>query len=269
MDILTHTLSGVAVGTAVSAFADSGIKSRLSIVLLSGFAAALPDVDAISLWSGFDSTIGAFFNLSDSGRDIYAAKYWYSHHAFFHSVAAAFLFTVLVGLASYLIETRLRRFKTKGISDSLRKNRLLLLGFFLGYMMHLVEDMPTPASTWGGVNLFWPSASYFGGTGHIWWWNNYDIFLIAVGVIFINLTLSLIGKLIRFDLKRLTIGVFILGFSFAFLQIKTRDYDFGYTGHSANYQQHEAKSKQIQRELLGNRIYDLMERFDNSLKIYF
>ncbi|WP_430814141.1 metal-dependent hydrolase [Carboxylicivirga sp. RSCT41] len=269
MDILTHTLSGVAIGTVVSAFADAGIKQRFSIVLLSGFAAALPDVDAISLWSGFDSTIGTLFNLPHSGSHIYFAKYWYSHHAFLHSAVAAIMFTVLIGIMAYLIDSSLKGFRKMSVAASIQKNRLLLLGSFLSFILHLVEDMPTPASTWGGVDLLWPSGSYIGGTGDIWWWNNYDIFLIVVAVIVINLTLLLLGKVISFDIRKFTVGVFILGFSFAFLQIKTRDFDFAYTGHTAQYDQYEAKSKQIQRELLGDRIYELMERFDKQLKIYF
>ena len=68
MDILTHTLSGVAIGTVVSSFSNRGILDKVTIVLISGFAGALPDFDAISLWSGFDSTIGSFFNLPIGGN---------------------------------------------------------------------------------------------------------------------------------------------------------------------------------------------------------
>jgi len=129
--------------------------------------------------------------------------------------------------------------------------------------------MPTPASTWGGINFFYPSKSYTGGTGDIWWWNNYDIFLIVVFIIIINLSLSLFHKFIRFDLRKLTIGVFILGFSLIFFQIKTRNFDFAYTGYTKNFQKFEAKSKEIQKEILGDRLYRIMENFDNKLKLNF
>lgn len=269
MDILTHTLSGIAIGTVVSSFANSGFKNKLKIVLISGFAGALPDLDAISLWSGFDSTIGDLFNISASGKEIYSQKYWYSHHAFLHSAFAGVLIAGILGLISYLIDSRFKELKIKTFVDSLKRKRIVLVGFFLGFIIHLIEDMPTPASTWGGVNFFWPSKSYIGGTGDIWWWNNYDIFLIVVGVIVINLILHLIHKFVCFDLRKLTVGVFIIGLCFATIQIKTRDFDFAYTDHAVRYQEFEDKSKELQKEILGDKLYRMMEKLDNKLKIYF
>lgn len=269
MDILTHTLSGTAIGTVVSSFANSGVKNRLKIILISGFAGALPDLDVISLWSGFDSTIGDFFNLSVSGKDIYSARYWYSHHAFMHSAFAGILIAGFLGLVSYFIDSKFKELKNKRFVDSLNQKRILLIGFLLGFFIHLIEDMPTPASTWGGVDFFWPSKSYIGGTGDIWWWNNYDIFLIVIGVIIINLILHLIQRFVHFDLRKFTVGVFIIGFSFGIIQIKTRDFDFAYTGKATRYQEFEARSKQLQKEILGDKIYRMMENFDNKLKIYF
>ncbi len=269
MDILTHTLSGVAVGTVAAGFSDYGQQNKLKIILLSGFGGALPDIDAISLWSGFDSTIGNFFNLSVSGKEIYSSKFWYSHHAFTHSLIAGLLFAVSIGIISYLIETIFKISKSKSLINSINKNKVMIIGFFLGFVIHLIEDMPTPASTWGGINFFWPSKSYIGGTGDIWWWNNYDIFLIVVLVIFLNIILIIIKRYINFNLKKLTVGVFIIGFTIALIQIKTRDFDFAYVGHAKNYQQFENKSKQIQKDILGDRLYKIMESFDNKLKIYF
>jgi inner membrane protein len=269
MDILTHILSGVAIGTVVSSFENSGFKKRLKIVLISGFAGALPDLDAISLWSGFDSTIGDFFNLSVSGKDIYSAKFWYSHHAFMHSAFAGILMASFIGLILYLIDIKSKGLRNVNLLVSLTENRLLLIGFFLGFLVHLVEDLPTPASTWGGVNFLWPFNTYTGGTGDIWWWNNYDVFIIVVCAITINLILLLIRRVIDFDLRKLTIGVFILAFSFASIQVKTREYDFAYTGHTPKYKELENKSKQIQKKILGDRLYRLMERIDNRLRINF
>lgn len=265
MDILTHILSGVAIGTVVSSFVTSGFTSRLKVVLISGFAAALPDLDAISLWSGFDSTIGDLFNLPVSGADIYWAKYWYSHHAFLHSAFSAVLIASFLGLIIYMSD----KVRGVGFCRSVYKNRLLLIAFVLGFFIHLIEDMPTPASTWGGVNLLWPSESYVGGTGDIWWWNNYDVFLIVICVIIINLILPLLRRFVRFDLRLFTIAVFVLGAVSATVQIKTRDFDFSYTGHTSRYQEFEDKSKQIQQEILGDRLYQMMEAFDDKLEIYF
>jgi hypothetical protein len=61
--------------------------------------------------------------------------------------------------------------------------------------------MPTPASTWGGVNFFWPFKTYIGGTGHIWWWNNYDIFLIVVAVIIINLIMAIVQNYRKYPIE--------------------------------------------------------------------
>ena len=269
MDILTHTLSGVAIGTTVSSFNNSGFKNKLKIVLISGFAGALPDLDVISLWSGFDSTIGDFFNLSARGKEIYSAKYWYSHHAFLHSALAGLLIAGLLGIIGYLIDTKVKGLKNITILDSIKNKFILLIGFFLGFLIHLIEDMPTPASTWGGVNFFWPSKSYIGGTGDIWWWNNYDIFLIVTFVVMLNLILPLFRRSMHFDLRKFTVGIFILGFLLVITQIKTRDFDFVYNGHTSRYQYFEDKSKQIQKEILGEKLYQIMESFDNKLKIYF
>jgi len=270
MDILTHTLSGIAVGTVVLNFSNRGLVDKLKITLISGFAAALPDIDAISLWSKFDSTIGAFFNLSQSGKEIYSAKLWYSHHAFFHSAFAGVLFSLILALIIYGIEKIFKKSKNGNLIKSIKNNKLLLIGFVVAYLIHLFEDMPTPASTWGGVNFFWPLKSYIGGTGDIWWWNNYDIFLIVVSIIIINLIFSLIkNQFIRLNIKRITIAVFVLGFVFVFIQIKNRDYDFSYSQHTKQYQKYEDKSKEIQKEILGEKLYKIMEKMDNKMKVYF
>ncbi|KXX69783.1 metal-dependent hydrolase [Flammeovirga sp. SJP92] len=269
MDILTHTLSGVAVGTVASSFDNSGFTQKLKIILLSGIAGALPDLDAISLWSGFDSTLGTLFNLSTSGRDIYSAKFWYSHHAFLHSAVAGLLITGVLGVLFMLLGSSPKSGKKKSRLSILSKERFTLTAFFFGFLMHLIEDMPTPASTWGGVNLLWPSNTYIGGFGYIWWWNNYDIFLIVVSVIIANILLMAIGGFLDFNIKRLTVMVFTLGFILAVYQIKTRGFDFAYKGRTVKYQEYETKSKEIQKEILGEKLYTLMESFDNKLRIYF
>ncbi|NOU59644.1 metal-dependent hydrolase [Marinifilum caeruleilacunae] len=269
MDILTHTLSGLAVGTVVSSFSNSGFKSRLKIVLISGFAGAIPDLDAISLWSGFDTTIGRFFNLSASGKEIYSAKYWYSHHAFMHSALAGVILTAILGHVSYLLAAMNKAQKSNPFLQHLKEKRYMLIAFFLGFLIHLIEDMPTPASSWGGINLFWPSQSYIGGSGDIWWWNNYDIFLIVLAVIVINLSVSLIRKFVDFDARKFTVAIFILGLSLSILQMKSRKYDFAYSGYAPNYQELEAQSKENQKEILGNQLFQIMENFDNKLPFYF
>lgn len=267
MDILTHTLSGAAVGVVLSGFSKRGVMNRIKIVLISAFAGAIPDIDAISLWSGFDSTIGNLFNLSHSGREIYSAHFWYSHHGFMHSISAALLFAIVGGAISYLICSRMRY--GSNLRSGFKSDRLALLGFISGFVIHLLEDMPTPASSWGGVNLFWPSSQYIGGFGDIWWWNNYDIFLIILGVTILNLGLLLVQRFVTIDMKKITVIVLLLGSSLVIYQIKSRSYDFSYRGDSTNYKESEIKSKEIQREILGETLFQIMEDIDKSLPVYF
>jgi len=266
MDILSHTFSGIAVGTVLASFSKGGFKTKSSIILISGFGGALPDLDAISMWSNFDSTIGNFFNLSHSGSQIYTGKWWYSHHGALHSLTFAviipFVFLFLKSLKPLFQERSLSRFTQK-----IALNKLKILGFILGFGVHLIEDMPTPAAYWGGVNLFWPSKTYSGGFGKIWWWNNYDIFLVIIGVIVLNIITLGFSKWL--NAQKITPFIFLLGFSLSLFQMNTREFDFNYTGGAKHYQAYEQKSKEIQKEILGEKLYLMMKKFDDSMKLNF
>jgi len=155
MDIISHTLTGVAVGTVVSSLSQQNWIRRISIVLFGGFGGALPDLDAISLWSKFDTTIGEYLNLSNRGSDIYFGKLWYSHHAAFHSLLAPLILSIIC-LAVFALFKRAMSFSQ--LKENISSNKLTYLAFNLGFVFHLLEDMPTPASVWGGVNLFFPSS---------------------------------------------------------------------------------------------------------------
>ena len=161
MDILSHTLTGIAIGTIAAAVSNGSWKQKITIILIGGLGGSLPDFDAISLWSKFDSTIGTALNLSHSGNQIYFGKFWYSHHAALHSLLALFLFILL----SILLSVRL---KISKIAALLSKQKHFYFSFSLGFVFHLLEDMPAPASVWGGVNFFFPSNEYIGGFGKIW-----------------------------------------------------------------------------------------------------
>ncbi|MEN7551285.1 metal-dependent hydrolase [Rapidithrix thailandica] len=265
MDILTHTLSGVAAGTVVAGFSSKGFRKKTGIIALGGLGGALPDLDAFSLWSGFDTYIGKALALSHSGKEIYFSKFWYSHHGFLHSITASLLLVFLMACLVFWV----KRNSSYNLLQSVKKKQLFYLSFVFGFLLHLLEDMPTPSSVWGGVNFFWPSREYIGGTGQIWWWNNYDIFLIVTGVIVLNCLLLVLRRFIRFDGRKFTVAVFMLGFTLALVQINTRGFDFHYTGHTPKYQEYEAKSKEIQKQLLGEKLYGWMQLFDNQLKIYF
>lgn len=252
MDILIHTLSGGITASGLTILQkNTSVKRKIGTTFLGCFMGALPDIDAISLWSKFDNTIGSFFNLT-SGKVIYSAKFWYSHHAFFHSLICALLISLLVtGIISY--------FHRK------RENIFLIPILFCSYCAHLLGDLPTPASSWGGINLFFPSKNYVGGFGLTWWWNNYDIFLILISGLFLNFVFLFIKKAHHFT----GIGILALAFTLITYQLNTRNFYFAYTKNCPNYQGYEQKSKDIQKEILGPKVYGLMEKLDNKLPFYF
>ena len=187
MDIISHTLTGGAVGTVFATLSDKTFKAKAGIILIGGLGGALPDLDAISLWSKFDTTLGTYFKLVHTGREIYSGKFWYSHHAALHSVLAPLLFMFV----TVIIKTSCKKGNyISNLTQYLTHKKFLFSAFFLGYMCHLLEDMPTPASVWGGVNFFYPSTHYIGGYGKIWWWNNYDLVIIIFSVIILNLIVN-------------------------------------------------------------------------------
>lgn len=268
VDILSHTLSGLAIGTVVASFG-KGFRQKSLILLTASIGAALPDLDAISMWSGFDRSIGSWFGLPLSGPEIYSSKLWYAHHGFMHSLAAslflAYIFTAL-GLGIKTLWTLASKSKLK---LDFPKYKLSLSAFILGYWIHLLEDLPTPSATWGGVNLFWPASSYTGGWGKIWWWNNYDIFLLILAVIALNLLLAGLNYWRSFAIRKMSLIVFCIGFMIASFQINSRDFDFSYHGACPDYALYEARSREIQKEILGEKVFRLMEGFDHSISIYF
>ncbi len=266
MDIISHTLTGIAVGTVFATISNGSFKKKGLIILTGGLGGALPDFDAISLWSNFDITIGEWLNLQHSGKDIYFGKLWYSHHAAMHSIMAPLALILFSILMSFAIRRKLKFTEIKKLMVS---RRFSLLSFFFGFLLHLFEDMPTPASDWGGVNLFFPSSGYVGGFGNIWWWNNYDLVLIILGTIVLNLILNVLPKRFYAFKVRSSLAVFLIAL-FAFIyQIKTRPIDFSYTGHTKEYHEFEIQSKLIQKEILGDQLFEIMNDIDNKIPLNF
>jgi membrane-bound metal-dependent hydrolase YbcI (DUF457 family) len=261
MDILTHAISGLAVGTTVAGISQKRKIGMLKIIGFSGVGAILPDIDAISMWSKFDSIFGKLFSLNYSGRTIYSMKLWYSHHGFFHSITAALLFAFLLGLVFYLFNKKLNN----SFSSVLKNNLPVLIGFFAGFLIHLLEDMPTPNGSWGGVRLFFPLKTYIGGSGDIWWWNNYDIFLIAFAVLMMNCLILALQHRFKLTIGKMTVLFLLMGIVLCFIQIKSRKFDF----NGNTFQQCEQKSKEIQQRILGTKCYKLMVDFDNKIKLNF
>ena len=267
MDIFTHISSGIASATVVAAFTGKHPVRRWQILVAGAVGGALPDIDAISMWSHFDSTFGKLFHLSHSGKIIYGEKFWYSHHAFFHSIVAALLFAVIFGWLSYSIYKISHR-DSKDTFDVYCKNCFLLaIAFTTGYLIHLFGDMPTPASVWGGVNLFFPGSGYIGGSGKIWWWNNYDIYLLSVLCIAINgiLLFTLKKKFQRTAILSIAALILLL----VEIQINTRQYNYAYSGNSTRYSEMEQQSKKEQERILGKPVYSAMEWLDKHLPVPF
>lgn len=268
MDILTHTLSGVAVATCVATFAKTKFSQKAKTIFAGALGATLPDIDAISMWSRFDSTFGKLFGLSHSGRMIYGSKLWYSHHAFFHSIIASIVIILFFISLLYVIR-RIKKGDSVSFLDFCRTYSIYIIAFILGYWTHLLGDIPTPSSVWGGVGAFWPSKNYIGGTGHIWWWNNYDIFLLIVFCIIINLTVPFISKYIRSKSKVFTTSVFAITLILTLVQINTRKFDYAYEGNSTKYAEMEQNSKEEQKRILGSKLYNSMYKLDKAIRINF
>ena len=266
MDILSHTLSGVAAAMVAVPFAGKKAVNPLKILGFGVLGGAFPDIDAISMWSRFDATFGWFFGLSHTGREIYGGKFWYSHHAFFHSITAALLIAAFLMLVGYAFMRVRKKNAQIGFADYFKRNRLLYIAFVVGYLLHLFGDMPTPSSAWNGVNLFFPNDVYIGGSGKIWWWNNYDIFLLLVLCIVANCVVIFFCK--RY-VRRITLGIALLTLVMITVQINTRQYDYAYSGNSTRYAEMEQQSKKEQERILGKRIYKYMKWFDNRLPINF
>lgn len=261
MDILSHTLSGIAVGTAVATFVKSSrysLKRKFYIILSGALAGAIPDIDAISLWSGFDSYIGTPLGLRHSGSDIYFGKLWYSHHGMMHSLFMGLLLPFLWWVIGGTFSRNRQKFIPR-LTARWHKGKLGSLAFFLAYSVHCFQDMITPSGSWGGIRLLFPASDYFGGWNHIWWWNNYDLFLVILSVIVLNLLFQLIKK----HRRHLVCGCMIVGALIFALQISRRP------NLESIWNKNELASKQLQKEFLHPKVYSIMKDFDNSMNLNF
>lgn len=277
MDIFTHTLVGLSVGSTTAHFEKSPfLKDKMMLTLVGGCAGAVPDIDAISLWSKFDQTIGKFFSLKHLGKEIYFGKFWYSHHAFFHSFVAAISFSLFFLLLFVLFHRKRKKSKKTNAMNTQRNYCLFFITFFISYLLHLFADMPTPASVWGGVQFFFPFEQYIGGLGYIWWWNNYDIFLIVFFVFFSNFLFLIVqrfftsSKRIFFRLFSIfPVLVFSLGLALSLWQIYHRPFNFAYQGFSNNYQEFEKQSKKLQKQILQESLFKTMSYLDKKIPLPF
>lgn len=261
MDILIHTFSGLAVGTAAAGLCKGSGRRKALVVFTGMVAGALPDIDAISLWSGFDQSIGSWLNLSLKGRDIYFGTYWYSHHAITHSLFAAIVCSLsLLGLIKLFKRSHFRR-----------RDMIFPITFCLGYLAHLAGDLPTPASVWDGIQFWFPSSDWVGGSGLTWWWNNYDIFLLLVLCVSVNLIVNVANRWLKKAWMSWapTVTVALCAVMCVY-QLYARGSSFNYVKYEENsFHNFSDKSLEIQRNILGDRLYQMMRNFDESLPVNF
>lgn len=267
MDILIHTFSGAAASTGFMPFMKKKNKKTIGLLISGMVGGAFPDLDAISLWSNFDNTFGRLFHLSHEGRDIYFAKYWYSHHGFLHSAAGLFISGLIISI--FFLSIYAWRKKKIPSKKTILTNLILFCVFLISGLVHLFEDMVTPAGVWGGVRFLWPSKTYYGGLGLVWWWNNYDIFLIIIGIIFINLSTIFLRftttKISRF----IPLLILIIGSLFCLNQMASRRYDYNYYGFTTRFNEMENMSLIEQQEILSTPAYTFLYQFDQRIPFNF
>jgi len=269
MDILTHTLSGVAAGTAVAACSGKrGNSGSPAVVLMGGLGGFFPDLDAISLWKGFDRFFGAVHGLNVSGREIYFGKWTFSHHGAMHSVAAGAVLAALIFFAGVIL--RYIFVRVKGEGSLFRPVIPSVLAFFFGYIMHLLGDLPTPGYVWGGIRLWWPADLYVGGTDQIWWWNNYDIFIAVCSAVVINLSILFLCRRRRHLYFRFIPAVVVaLMIVVSAVMINNRENIYKYKSFRKEFAGFEADSREEQKRILGSRLYKVMAGFDEMLPFNF
>jgi inner membrane protein len=97
------------------------------------------------------------------------------------------------------------------------------------------------------------------------------MFLIILSVILINSSVLIVRSYKIFNAKIICSSALFLGLTLYLYQMKTREFDFNYqkAEHGKVFKSYEQKSKDIQKEILGENIYEVMKSFDESLPIWF
>ena len=73
----------MAVSTLLAASFNRTFYEKCAILGCGALGGAFLDLDAMTLWSGFDPSFGRLYHLHSTGKQIYFGNYWYSHHNFF------------------------------------------------------------------------------------------------------------------------------------------------------------------------------------------
>ncbi len=245
MEILTHAIVGCATGATAACGAER--PSRRAAILIAGFVGGvMPDIDALSLAPGFDNTVGAFFNLAYSGREIFFGTFPYSHRMALHSLTVPLIIASLIISSIWIIRRR-----------NPGSPALLAAGAFItAYSLHLLCDMVTPAGLWGGIGLFWPDTIRYGGWGLRWWWNNFDITIIGCVITACATLLSFITAISLRLRGIIALSIFITGIITGAALINHGTIDFN--NRRMTYAEKTKKSFLIQRRIIGDRLLNIM-----------
>ncbi len=264
MDIITQVLSGICAATGVAALCRCRPTQRVKIVLMGAVGGAFPDLDTMTIWPGFDQTFGTWLGLNQSGTEIYFGQAWYSHQGFFHSLLGFVLFTLLAWLSSSQVYARGFR-RAPSVLSAAGYLGPYFVAFALGYGLHLLGDLFTPGGPWGGIRLFFPLDTYIGGWGKVWWWNNYDVALILVLGIIINLFSLFSFSMFSLAGRFTPIAVFVCTLILIGYQFNLRDFNYNHHGYTVR----EQASLQFQQQHLPHKLYRFMRRIDQKLPVYF
>lgn len=237
---------------------------RVKIVLLGALGGAFPDIDTMTIWPGFDQTLGQWFGLSASGSELYFSQAWYAHQGFCHSLLGLLLITLtLWGSSSYVYAHTLRR--APSTASAFGYLGPYFAAFALGFFLHLMGDLFTPAGPWGGVRLFFPLDGYVGGWGAVWWWNNYDIVLIFALGMLVNIISLVSFSMLSVAGRYAPIVVFSCTLLLIGFQLERRHFDYNRPGYVVR----EQASLDFQQQYLPHNLYRFMRQVDRDLPVYF
>ncbi|MEM9983536.1 MAG: metal-dependent hydrolase, partial [Bacteroidota bacterium] len=252
------------IGTVVAGLSLVRPAQKVKIVLAGALGGVWADIDGLSLWAGFDRFIGTPLGLSESGFEIYFGTHWYSHQSFFHSILGLLVVTGLFWyLSSLLYAHGLKR--ARRWTQAAEYLAPYFYAFAGGYALHLIGDLFTPAGNWGGIRLLYPLDQYVGGWGMVWWWNNYDIFLLLCLALVFNVFSLVAFSMLSKAGKWLPSVIYACCFLLVGFQFHYRNYDFNHQG----YLPREAASHDFQKQVLSEPIYDAMVNLDRKLPVYF
>ncbi len=227
MDLVSHVSSGICCGAAWTSLAH---RPRMREPLLLALGVLLPDMDGATV----------LFN-----HQVYYSQDWYSHHGVLHSPLGAAL--ILSGACL--------------VSRALGAGRRLAPGtaawILFGWLLHLVEDLPSPGEPWGGLPLLWPfSGRRFGGWAHIWWLNEYLVLLLCSGALLAILGVLLARMLSAKWSNRVAFATFLVA-----VGVLSQAAVFVAVSRYESLPQWKA----YQHDLLGDQAWSLVYGIDHSL----